>query len=181
MLTQQFFTRIQLAKILDFKSDSSIKHFEKKGFITPQIKPSKYTFNQVLFMMICKELTDFADFSWKYLIEEIGFTCILEKNLIDYDLLYLCYFKSTRRLYVRVYNEDDNLLLNLDDYLDSGLSLIVSKLKENEDDTNDDIPNFCTFYDKNCIYLLFPIDRMYQKLQHKCTELKIDLKEKISV
>lgn len=179
MLTQQFFTRVQLAKILNFKSDGSIKDLEKKGFITPQIKPAKYTFNQVLFMMMCKEITDFTDLSWKYLIE-VKLNCILEKNLIDYDLLFLSYFKSTKRLYVKVMNDnDDNIVANMYDYLDSGLSHIVSKLKESEDDICDDTPNFYTAYDKNCIYLLFSIDVFYQKLQNKCVELKIDLKEKV--
>ncbi|HZH38501.1 MAG TPA: hypothetical protein VEX17_00360, partial [Bacillales bacterium] len=83
MLTQQFFTRVQLAKILNFKSDGSIKDLEKKGFLTPQIKPSKYTFNQVLFMMICKEITDLTNLSWKFFID-VEFNKLLKENLIDY-------------------------------------------------------------------------------------------------
>ena len=49
MLSTQFFNRVQLAKLLDFKSDSSIKELEKKGLIKPDIKPSKYSLNQVRF------------------------------------------------------------------------------------------------------------------------------------
>jgi len=181
MLTQQSLTRRQLATILNFKNDNSIRDLERKNFITPQIKPSKYTFNQILFMMICKEITDFTDLNWKYLID-VNLNCVLEKNLIDYDILFLWYFKNTKKLYVKVMTDDDNIVPGLSYQIDSGLSLIT-KLKGNEDDTkddtNDDTKNFCTYDDKNCIYLLFPIDRMYQKLQRKCIELKIDLKEKI--
>lgn len=175
MLTQQFFTRSQLAKILNFKSDSYIKDLEKKGFITPQVKPAKYTFKQVLFMMICKELTDFTDLSWKYLIE-VDFNSILKKDLIDNDLLLLKYFKNTRILEVNLINDDDNnIVANLYDYLDSGLSHIVSNL-EQSDNTNEDTHNFYTAHNKKCIFFLFSIDRMCQKLQYKCTDLKIDLK-----
>lgn len=183
MLTQQFFTRVQLAKILNFKSDGSIKDLEKKGFISPQIKPAKYTFNQVLFMMICKEIVDCTDLSWKYLIE-VNLNCILQKNLIDNDLLRLTYYKSTKILDVSlIIDHYNNIVPKLYEYLDSGLSHIAANLKESENTTNDDKPTFYSAYNKNknCIFLLFSIDRVYQKLQHKCIELEIDLKEKVRV
>ena len=55
MLSTQFFNRVQLAKLLDFKSDSSIKELEKKGFIKPDIKPSKYSLTQVFFLFFCNK------------------------------------------------------------------------------------------------------------------------------
>ena len=182
MLTQQFFTRVQLAKILDFKSDGSIKDLEKKGFITPQVKPSKYTFNQVLFMMICKELTDFRNFSWKKFIDcKLNFT--LEYNLIDYDALLIYNFIYTDRMGFLPINSDD-LVRRMNFFLNNEVSNILLKLKESvnntsESNTSVDLPNFYIFCDTDCDVYTFPIDRIYLKLQNKCIELKIDLNEKI--
>ena len=170
MLTQQFFTRSQLAKILNFKSDSYIKDLEKKGFITPQIKPSKYTFNQVLFMMICKEVIDFTTFSWKFFID-VQFNCLLQVNLIDYNLLVLSYIKGSDKLDIDL-NNDKILAKDLNDYLDSNL-LKLPKLK------GLDYTSTFHFCDNNDYLLLtFSIERIYRRLYNKCIELKIDLKEK---
>ncbi|PJE46035.1 MAG: hypothetical protein CUR34_11475 [Sediminibacterium sp.] len=170
MLTQQFFTRVQLAKILNFKSDSSIKDFEKKGFITPQIKPSKYTFNQVLFMMICKELTDFTTLSWKYFID-VKFNVLLNYNIIDYNLFLFSYIKGSDKIDIQLKN-DNVLAKDLNDYLDSNLSKLP-KLKEFE------YTSTFHFRDtKDYFALTFSIERIYRRLHNKCIELKIDLKEK---
>lgn len=170
MLTQQFFTRSQLAKILNFKSDSYIKDLEKKGFITPQIKPSKYTFNQVLFMMICKEIVDFTTFSWKFFIDE-QFNILLQANLIDYKLFILSYIKGSDKLDIDL-NNDKILAKDLNDYLDSNL-LKLPKLKGLE------YTSTFHFRDtKDYIALTFSIERIYRRLYNKCIELKIDLKEK---
>ena len=80
MLSTQFFNRVQLAKLLDFKSDSSIKELEKKEFIKPDIKPSKYSLTQVFFLFFCKELVDYTHFSWKDLIKE-NFNTISQNQL----------------------------------------------------------------------------------------------------
>lgn len=173
MLTQQFFTRSQLAKILNFKSDSYIKDLEKKGFITPQIKPSKYTFNQILFMMICKEITDFTNLSWKYLID-VNFNHILKDNIIDYNLLILSSIKSSNQIDVELKN-DDEIVKDLNNYLDSNL-LKLSKLTGREY-----ISTFHFYEDKNHLLITFSIDRFYRKLCDKCVELKIDLNEKYSL
>lgn len=170
MLTQQFFTRSQLAKILNFKSDSYIKDLEKKGFITPQIKPSKYTFNQVLFMMICKEIVDFTTFSWKFFIDE-QFNILLQANLIDYKLFILSYIKGSDKLDIDL-NNDKILAKDLNDYLDSNL-LKLPKLKGLE------YTSTFHFRDtKDYIALTFSIERIHHRLYNKCIELKIDLKEK---
>ena len=170
MLTQQFFTRSQLAKILNFKSDSYIKDLEKKGFIIPQIKPSKYTFNQVLFMMICKEIVDFTTFSWKFFIDE-QFNILLQANLIDYKLFILSYIKDSDKLDIDL-NNDKILAKDLNDYLDSNL-LKLPKLKGLE------YTSTFHFRDtKDYIALTFSIEKIYHRLYNKCIELKIDLKEK---
>lgn len=180
MLTQQFFTRVQLAKILNFKNDNSIRDLERKGFLTPQIKPSKYTLNQVLFMMIFKEIADFTDLSWKIFIEYDLHKIILEENLIDYNVLYLSHFGNTKRVLIDVVN-DDAVAKYLNDYFDSDLLNSLSKLKKSENNTYEDRPNFHTSYDRDCIFLTFSIDRIYRKLEYKCIELEIDLKEKVHV
>ena len=178
MLTQQFFTRVQLAKILNFKSDGSIKDLEKKGFLTPQIKPSKYTFNQVLFMMICKEITDVTNFSWKYFIDS-EFNRLLKVNLIDYNLLSLSHFRNTNQLNFELTN-DDKLVKDLNDYLDGNLFNRLLKLKRIENTDYLNIPSCHIYNDNDCFLLTFSIDRICQKIQYKCIELKIDLKEKSS-
>ncbi|MEG4347122.1 hypothetical protein QUB70_28150 [Microcoleus sp. A003_D6] len=170
MLTQQFFTRSQLAKILNFKSDSYIKDLEKKGFITPQIKPSKYTFNQVLFMMICKEIIDFTNLSWKYFID-VNFNDILHFNIIDYNLFCLLNIKGSKKIDIELKN-DDVLAKDLNNYLDSNL-LKLPELKGFE------LTSTLYVCDNKDYYLLtLSIDRMYRRLCNKCIELKIDLKEK---
>lgn len=178
MLTHQFFTRVQLAKILNFKSDSIIKDFEKKGFLTPQIKPSKYTFNQVLFMMICKEITDVTNLSWKYFID-IKFNDLLKQNLIDYNLLLLSHSKNTMKLDVELKN-DDTIVKDLNNYLDSCLLNRLSKLKGSDNIDYKYLPSFHLYNDNDYILFTFSIDRINQKLHNKCIELKIDLKEKYS-
>lgn len=170
MLTQQFFTRVQLAKILNFKSNNSIKDLEKKGFITPQIKPSKYTFNQVLFMMICKEIIDFTTFSWKFFIDE-QFNILLQADLKDYKLFILSSIKGSDRIDIELKN-DKVLTKDLNNYLDSNL-LSSPKTKG-----SDHMPNFHFRETKGYIVLTFSIERIYHRLYKKCTELKIDLKEK---
>jgi hypothetical protein len=170
MLTQQFFTRSQLAKILNFKSDSYIKDLEKKGFITPQIKPSKYTFNQVLFMMISKEIIDFTTLSWKVFIDG-EFNILLQANLIDYNLLLFSYIKGSNKFDIELKN-DNVVAKDLNDFLDSSL-LNLPKLKGLEYTSTF---HFCD--NKDHLLLTFSIERIYRRLHNKCIELKIDLKDK---
>jgi hypothetical protein len=176
MLTQQFFTRVQLAKILNFKSDGSIKDLEKKGFLTPEIKPSKYTFNQVLFMMICKEITDLTNLSWKFFID-VEFNKLLKENLIDYDLLLLSRCLNLNQFDTVLMN-DDVVVKELNDYLDGDLLKRISKLKGIEN-TTENIPFLHIDYSIDFIVLTISIDRVHRRLHNKCIELKIDLKEKI--
>ena len=177
MLTNQFFTRVQLAKILNFKSNGMLQNLEKKGFVLPQIKPSKYTFNQVLFMIICKELTDFTDLSWKDFIDA-NFNNVLKENLIDHKLLFLHQYKNTNQ--PRIYlTKDDATARDLNDYLDGDLLNRVSRLEGRENTTYENIPSFHIYSGKDYNLLTFSIDRINRKLHNKCTELKIDLREKI--
>lgn len=178
MLTQQFFTRSQLAKILNFKRDGSIKDLEKKGFLTPQIKPSKYSFNQVLFMMICKEIIDSTDLSWKYFID-FELNAVLKNNLIDHDILVLSYqFRNRSELSIELIN--DNIAVNvLNDYLDGPLvKLMLQFKKEFGLEEVKSTPSFDVRCNKNYTFLIFSISRVYQKLHYKCIELGINLKDK---
>ncbi|MEG3922915.1 hypothetical protein QUA07_27935 [Microcoleus sp. T3_A4] len=178
MLTQQFFTRVQLAKILNFKSNGMLQNLEKKGFITPQIKPSKYTFNQILFMMICKEITEVTNLSWKYFID-VDFNRLLQVNLVDYNVLLISGFKNTNYVDLQLKN-DDKLVKEVNDFLDSDIYKMILKLKRIDNTDYEKIPSCNIYNDDNCFLLTFSIDRIYRKLHRKCIELKIDLSEKYS-
>lgn len=172
MLTQQFFTRVQLAKILNFKSDSYIKDLEKKGFIIPQIKPSKYTFNQVLFMMICKEIINVTKASWKYFID-VKFNRLLEANLIEGNILFLSQLRDGNELTIQLWN-DDVLAKKLNDNLDGEFLKSLSKLNIAYKNT----PTCHILNHEDYFLLSFSIEMLYQKLWNKCIELNIDLTEK---
>ena len=188
MLTQQFFTRVQLAKILNLKNDNSIRYLEKIGFIKPDVKPSRYSLNQTLFMMMCKELIDFrSNFCWKSFIEH-ELNAKLKGDLIDNKALLLFDFRNTNRMEILLLN-DDNLVRRLNFFFNNEVSNILSQLKESVNNTSEsntcesntrvDLPNFYIFNDIDYDIYSFPIDRVYQKLQNKCIELQIDLNEKI--
>lgn len=178
MLTQQFFTRVQLTKILNFKNDGSIRDLEKKGFLIPQIKPSKYTFNQVLFMMICKEITDVTHLSWKHFIDA-NFNTVLKKNLIDYNLLFLYEFKNANQPHIDLINNDP-IAEDLNNYLNGDLFYSVSKFQGIEN-ANEYTPSYQSYSYKDYNLLMFSIDCVNRKLHKKCIELKIDLNEKYSI
>ena len=177
MLSTQFFTRVQLAKILGYKSDGFLKDFEKKRFLIPQIKPSKFTFNQVLFMMICKEIINSTNLSWKDFIDA-KFNTVLKENLIDFKLLLLYQYRNTNQPEL-ILSKDEAIARNLRNFLDGDLLDDVSKIKNRENITYESIPSFLFYRDTDYDLIIFSIDRIYQKLHNKCTELKIDLREKI--
>ncbi|MEG4307111.1 hypothetical protein QUB16_31065 [Microcoleus sp. D3_18a_C4] len=178
MLTQQFFTRVQLAKILNFKSDGSIKDLEKKGFLTPQVKPAKYIFNQVLFMMICKEIIDVSSLSWKYFID-VQFNRLLEINLIDCKTLSMSHYKNTSQLDFE-FIDDDAMLKDLNHFLDGNVFKKLLKLKRIDNTDYEKIPSCYIYNDDDSILLIISIDRISRKLHRKCIDLNIDLSEKYS-
>lgn len=195
MLNQQFFNRAQVTKILGFKSVSMLQSLENKGFIKPDIKPSRYSLNQVLFIMICKELIDFrkCKFSWKSFIEhqlntKLKCNLIDNKVLLDNKALLLFDFINTNRMEILLRNDDD-LVRRANFYFYNETPNILLQLKESINNTSEsntceinpslDLPNFYIFCDIDYDIYTFPIDRIYQKLQNKCIELQIDLNEKI--
>lgn len=179
MLSQQFFTRVQLTKLLGFKSDGSLKEFEKKGLIKPDIKPSKYSLNQVIFMMICKELTDFTNLSWRHLISSnSNFNQILEYNLLENNLLIIINHIKSDIILVSV-TKDDNYVRKIEQCLDFDILNNLSNLEGRENTTFEDIPSLLITPDKDREIMSVSINRIYRKLQYKCTELKINLEEKI--
>ena len=177
MLSQQFFNRVQLAKLLEFKSDSIIKDLEKKNFIKPHIKPSKYSLNQALFMMVCKELSDFTNLSWKYLIHS-NFSQILSYDLLENNLMIIINYTESDTILVSVKN-DNEYIKTLEKHLDYDILNKVSNIDGRENTTFDDIPSILITPDKDRQIMTISLNRIYRKLQYKCTELKINLEEKV--
>jgi hypothetical protein len=177
MLTKQFFTRVQVAKLMGFKSDGMIKDFEKRGFLIPEIKPSKYSLNQVLFMFICKELTDFTNLRWRHLITS-NFSQILSNKLYDNNLMIIINHVENDTILVSV-TKDDDYVRKLEQCLDFDILNRVSNIPGRENTTFEDIPSLLITPDKDREIMSFSINRIYRKLQYKCTELKINLEEKI--
>jgi hypothetical protein len=196
MLNQQFFNRAQLTKILCFKSVSMLQSLENKGFIKPDVKPSRYSLNQVLFMMICKEIIDFTKLSWKDLIN-ISFNQILKYDLIKNNLLFVSQDTLNGTVIYDAIN-DINLGQILERFLDVYILDEFSTIDGRENSTYEDVPSFITKLDntheynshedipsfmikpaKNGEVTIISIDRINRKLHNKCIELKIDLKEKI--
>lgn len=174
MLSKQFFTRVQVTKLLGFKSDNVIKYLEKKGFISPEIKPSKYSLNQVLFLYICKEMSDFTNLSWTDFMDA-KLNNFLEENLLDFDLLIILQYTNTNQPYGSL-QKNKELSKELDRYFDSALLDAVSKLTGRENTTYENIPSI--YINKDIMFV--SINRVYRKLKNKCTELKINLEEKIT-
>ncbi|MFM6204521.1 hypothetical protein [Planktothrix sp.] len=177
MLTNQFFTRVQLAKILDFKSVGMLQEFEKKGFITPQIKPSKYSLNQALFMMICKELTTFTNLRWRHLNSNFS-NEILSHNLLENNLMIIINYIESDTILVSVRKDDDYVKI-LENHLYYNILNKVSNLDGRENTSVDDIPALLITPDKDRQIMTISLNRIYRKLQYKCTELKINLDEKV--
>ena len=198
MLNQQFFNRAQLTKLLCFKSVSMLQSLENKGFIKPDVKPSRYSLNQVLFMMICKEIVDFSKLSWKDLISS-SFNQILKCDLIKNNLLFI---RQDTLNGIVIYDAINDINLGqiierlLDVYILDELSCMEGRENSTYEDipsffiqldntihednrTHEDIPSFMIKPDKNGDITIIYIDRINRKLHNKCIELKIDLKEKI--
>lgn len=178
MLTKQFFTRVQLAKLMGFKSDGMIKDFEKRGFLTPEIKPSKYSLNQALFMMICKELITFTNLSWRHLIKSNFSNEILSYNLLQNNLMIIINYFESDVILVNVRNDED-YVRKLEECLDFDILNKVSNLDGRENTTFDDIPSLLITPDKDRQIMTISLSRIYRKLEYKCTELQINLEEKV--
>ncbi|MFM6207106.1 MAG: hypothetical protein ACKPEN_08680 [Planktothrix sp.] len=177
MLSEQFFNRAQLSKILGFKSVAMLQSLENKGFITPQIKPSKYSLNQALFMMICKELIDFTNFSWRHLNSNFS-NEILSYNLLQNNLMIIINYFESDIILVNVRNDND-YIKKLEECLDFDILNKVSNIDGREHTTFDDIPSILITPDKDRQIMTISLNRIYRKLQYKCTELKINLEEKV--
>ena len=167
MLSHQFFTRVQLAKILDFKSDAMIKELEVKGLIKPAIKPSKYTLNQAFFVFICKTLVHKTDFTWRFLIN-FQFNKLLEcDNLYENNMLNYTIFRKYGLINTTVENNDvfckelENVLKTLYPNQDKILYIIS--------DDNNDVDS-----------IVISLKKLRQKFESKCIELNINLTEKLS-
>ncbi|MFM6206361.1 hypothetical protein [Planktothrix sp.] len=177
MLTKQFFTRVQLAKLMGFKSDGMIKDFEKRGFLSPEIKPSKYSLNQVLFMFVCKELTDFTNLGWRHLITS-NFSQILSNKLYENNLMIIINYIESDTIFVSVRKDDDYIKI-LENHLYYNILNKVSNLDGRQNTSIDNIPSLLITPDKDRQIMTISLDRIYRKLQYKCTELKINLEEKV--
>ena len=190
MLSTQFFNRVQLAKLLDFKSDSSIKELEKKGFIKPDIKPSKYSLTQVFFLFFCKELVDYTSFSWKDLIKE-NFNTISQNLLYQKSFAY--FFKPEDLLLEYIENGNIEDFINIaivcnlgylsvvmfdNDFLNKDFEQsyeIINTIKR-----TDEINTVLIMPMKNGNYTIgVSLRRLKLKFTAKCEELNINLTEKI--
>ena len=166
MLTKQFFTRVQLAKILDFKSDAMIKELEVKGLVKPAIKPSKYTLNQVFFVFICKTIVHETNLTWIHLIK-LEFNKILEcDTLYQNDLLNYHIFRKYNAININIDNNDIYCK-----ELENVLKLLFPNKEKNIYIFDDD---------KDIDSLVINLKKLRQKFESKCIELNINLTEKLS-
>ena len=177
MLSTQFFNRVQLAKLLDFKSDSSIKELEKKGLIKPDIKPSKYSLNQVIFLYICKEFVDFTPLTWKNLID-YNFNKLLKEDLYNNDLLTFSKKTVDKDCYIHV-NNNTILVDKLDEYLDVNAINALSNIPWLDNITYENIASIHVVPDKEHSIMTVSLKRIRRKLNYKCNELKISLEDKV--
>lgn len=184
MLTTQFFTRVQVAKLMGFKSDGMIKDLEKKGFLKPDIKPSKYSVIQVFFLFFCKELIDYTSFTWKELISE-NFNEISQEELYKKSFAY--FFKPEDVLFESVDNSAEIAFINPgnitfvmfdNDVLNKQFNEMFGTIKDIQK-----IDDFITILivpmktGNNTIGV--SLRRLKQKFVGKCEELNINLSEKI--
>lgn len=192
MLSTQFFNRVQLAKLLDFKSDSSIKELEKKGFIKADVRPSKYLLTQVFFLFFCKELVDYTSFNWKNLIKE-NFNNISQKDLYIKDFAY--FFKPEDVILECLETGKKEDLINITSFCNLGyLSFvmfdndflnkdfnqhyeIINSIQKSDDI---DIKTILIMPMKNGNYTIgVSLRRLKLKFIARCKDLNIDLIEKI--
>lgn len=190
MLSEQFFSRLQMSKLTGFKSDSSIKDLEKKGFLKPDIKPSKYSIIQVFFLFFCKELIDNTSFTWRDLLSE-RFEKISQKDL--YEKAFIYFFKPEDIILESLEMRDSEDLIHLISTLNSGQISVVmfdnDILNKQFEQPYELINNIQKTKDINTV-LIMPMNngnytigvslrRLRLKFELKCKELNIDLTEKI--
>ena len=177
MLSQQFFNRVQLTKILGFKSVSMLQSLESKGLIKPDIKPSKYSLNQVIFIYICKEFVDFTHLTWKNLID-YNFNKLLKEDLYNNDLLTFSKKAVDKDCYIHV-NNNTILVDKLDEYLDVKAIDILSKIPWLDNITYENIASIHIIPSKEEPIMTVSLKRIRRKLNYKCNELKINLEDKV--
>jgi hypothetical protein len=177
MLSQQFFNRAQLTKILGFKSVSMLQSLETKGLIKPDIKPSKYSLNQVIFVFICKEFVDFTPLTWKNLID-FNFNVLLKEDLYNNDLLTIFKKSDVKDCYIYV-NNNSKLVDKLDEYLDVNAIDALSNIPGLNNITYENIASIHVVPDKENSIMTLSLKRLRRKLNYKCNELKISLEDKV--
>lgn len=185
MLSEQFFNRAQLTKVLDFKSVSMMQYLEKKGFIKPDIKPSKYSLIQVFFLFFCKELVEYTSFTWKELISLEFNKKISQEEL--YKKTFAYFFKTESSTFESFFKDDKIEPINLGDssllMLDN--DILNRQFNEMYCSINDikKIDDFVTIMiipmKDNHMNIGVSLRRLKQKFIAKCEELNIDLDEKI--
>lgn len=184
MLSQQFFTRIQVSKLMGFKSDGMIKDFEKWGFLKPDIKPSKYSIIQVFFLFFCKELVEYTSFTWKELIGE-SFNEISQDDLYKKSFAY--FFKHEDIVFETIGYGDDIEIINPgnitfvmfdNDVLNKQFNDMFGTI--NDIKKIDDFMTILIMPMKNGNNTIgISLRRLRLKFELKCNELNIDLTEKI--
>ncbi|MEY3040523.1 MAG: hypothetical protein RJA74_43 [Pseudomonadota bacterium] len=184
MLSQQFFTRIQVSKLMGFKSDGMIKDFEKRGFLKPDIRPSKYSIIQVFFLFFCKELVEYTSFSWKELIGE-NFNEISQDDLYKKSFAY--FFTLNDIIFETIGYGDDIAIINPgnitfvmfdNDVLNKQFNDMFGTI--NDIKKIDDFMTILIIPMKNGNNTIgVSLRRLKQKFVIKCQELDIDLTEKI--
>lgn len=190
MLSEQFFSRLQMSKLTGFKSDSSIKDLEKKGFLKPDIKPSKYSIVQTFFLFFCKELVDKTSLTWKDLITE-NFNEISQKDL--YQKAFIYFFKPEDIVIESLEMRNSEDLIQLISVLNAGhISFVMfdnDVLNKQFDQHYELLNSIQKTKDINTV-LIMPMSngnytigvslrRLRIKFELKCKELNIDLIEKI--
>ena len=190
MLTKQFFTRVQVAKLMGFRSDGMIKDLEKKGFLKPDIKPSKYSIIQVFFLFFCKELVDYTLFTWKELINE-RFYEMSQKDL--YTKSFAFFFKPEDIKIEALEMNDSGSLMQFVSTLRSGHLTVVmfdnDVLNKQFEQYYESINNIQKIDDLITVSITpmkngnmtigVSLRRLRLKFMAKCKELNIDLTEKI--
>ena len=165
MLNQQFFTRVTLSKILEFKSVGMLQELEVKGLVKPAIKPSKYTLNQAFFVFICKTIVHETNLTWTHLIH------LQFNNVLNCDTLY-----ENHLLGYHIFRKECqvNTIIENNDIFCKELENVLKELFPNKNkhiflfNTDDDIDS-----------IVINLKKLRKNFESKCKELNINLTEKI--
>ncbi len=177
MFCQELFNRVQVADILGYVSYHSVENLEKMGLIIPEVKPSKYSLSQVLFLLTCQHIRTYLKLTNKELLKS-GFH--IDIPVEKYKSSYLRIERESKQFTFSIIEDREYIqsVQNLHALLQDKISKILPcNCTALEDSSTFIIPRLG--YKDRTETVLLP--RILEILGTRCDELGIDLQEKITV